>query len=529
MNETSQIPDNLEILKPMLCDALKQNERYREVIETLESEIRLLKKALFGSKTEKRPIDEDSRQLHLFNEAEIAAHEEGEEESTLVVPEHERRRPKRKPLPPDLPRIEVIHDIPDEEKICSCGAELSCIGSEVSEKLDIVPAKIQVIRNVRLKYACKACEGVESDGPAVKIAPPPLEIIPKGIATPGLLAHIAISKYADALPLYRQEKIFARHGIVLSRSTMAGWMVELSAALSPIMALFKTRLLRGPLINVDETPIQVLNEPGRKNTTDSYMWVFRGGDPGNPVVLFKYSETRSGDVPKEVLLGYRGYVQTDGFSGYDGLEKEGSGILLVGCFAHARRYFVKVIDARAKSAKKKTGSAEVALEYIRKLYRIEKALREKSLPQDELRDLRRDQAEPVLDELKDWMDKRSRETPPKGLLGEAFNYALNNWTKLIRYLEDGHITPDNNAAENAIRPFVVGRKNWLFAGHPNGAHTSATLYAVIETAKACGLNPYAYLRFLFAKLPMAKGEEDYMALLPQSVSPEQLASFMASV
>jgi transposase len=365
---------------------------------------------------------------------------------------------------------------------------------------------------------------VESEGPTVTIAPPPLELIPKGLATAGLLACIVIAKYCDALPLYRQEKIFSRLGIELNRSTMAGWMVKVAGCCRAIMELLKKELLSGPLINADETPVQVLNEPGKANTTQSYMWVFRGGTPGKEVVLYRYSPTRSGDVPQEVLQGYHGYLQTDAYSAYECMDAQ---VRLVGCFAHVRRKFVKVIDARGKQARK-TGSAEVALGYIQKLYAIEKAAREQDLPANELRDFRREKAEGILSEFKAWIDKHIKLTPPKGLLGKALGYTFNHWPKLVRYVEDGHITPDNNAAENAIRPFVVGRKNWLFSGHPNGAHASATLYSLIETAKACGLEPYWYLRFLFEKLPYAQNEEDYRALLPQTVTSDQLDLFKAS-
>jgi transposase len=519
--DTATLPDNIEELKSLLG-------RYGQRIEFLEERVRLLQKALFGKKSEKRPLEQEStyHQLHLFNEAEALVEEKGKE-PPLTVAEHTRNRPKRKPLPAELPRVEVIHDIDEKEKVCACGARLCRIGEEVSEKLDIIPAKIQVIRNIRLKYACKNCEGVESEGPTVLTAPNSPQIIPKGIATPGLLAHIIVSKYADALPLYRQEKIFLRHGIDLSRSTMAGWIVKVAEFAAPVMSLLQQELLSGPLINADETPVQVLQEPGRPNTTKSYMWVFRGGPPDKPVVLFRYSPRRSGDVPREILDGYRGYLQTDAFSAYEGVEKEMPGIILVGCFAHARRNFVKVIEARGKNSKGKPGSAEVALNYIRQLYVIEKLAQ--GLSPDEVVKLREEKSKVILNEFKDWLDKRVSFTPPKGLLGKAMNYALTHWPKLIRYLEDGHITPDNNAAENAIRPFVVGRKNWLFSGHPNGAHAAATLYSLIETAKACKLEPYHYLRYLFEKLPYAQAQEDYQVFLPQNITPERLAHFMTTV
>lgn len=516
MLNTTTLPETPEELKDFVIDL---DTRYRARIEFLEERVRFFQKQLFGRKSEKRPQESQGRQLELFNEAEALTEKPAETE-TLVVPEHTRRRPKRKPLPENLPRVEVIHDLDEDEKVCACGADLSRIGEEVSEKLDIVPAKIQVIRHIRYKYACKNCEGVEDEGPTVKTAPPPAQIIPKGLATAGLVAHIAVAKYADALPLYRQEKIFARHGIELTRSTMAGWMVKAADCCEPLMRLLRRELIAGPLVNVDETPVQVLDEPGRANTTKSTMWVFRGGTSGREAVLYRYSPTRSGDVPKEMLQGYGGYLQSDAFSAYDSLEGH---VRLVGCFAHVRRNFVRVVDARGKSTRK-TGSAEVALEYIRKLYAIEKVARQQQgLSASEFCEFRREKAEGVLGEFKAWIDNRIRLTPPKGLLGKALTYALNHWPKLIRYVEDGHITPDNNAAENAIRPFVVGRKNWLFAGHPNGAHASATLFSLIETAKACGFEPYRYLRFLFEKLPLAQTVEDHEALLPQRLIPEQLA------
>ena len=520
-----KLPDNPEELKAIILNKDEIISCKDEHITILEEQIRVLKKQIFGSKSEKRRPDETEggAQLHLFNEAEALV-EENKEKASVIVPEHTRQRPKRNPLPENLPRVEVIEDIEESEKVCACGAKLSRIGEDVSEKLDIIPAKIQVIRTIRPKYACKSCEGVESDGPTVKIAPPPPQIIPKGIATPGLLAYVAVSKYADALPLYRQEKIFERIGVGINRSTMAGWMVMVGQGSKPIVELLYKGLHSGPLINVDETPVQVLSEPGRANTTKSYMWVFRGGPPDKPIILFKYSETRSGEVPREVLAGYSGYCQTDAFSGYDGLEAAHPGIVLVGCFAHVRRNFVKVVDARGKAAKNKPGSAEVALEYIGRLYKIEKFARERELSPEEIVSLRREKALPVLEEFKARMDKRINQTPPKGLLGQALHYAVARWDKLTRYIEDGHITPDNNAAENALRPFVIGRKNWMFAGHPNGANAAATLYSLIETAKACELDPYHYLRFLFSKIPHLRTEADYRTLLPQNLTPEILSS-----
>ncbi|MEN6440759.1 MAG: IS66 family transposase, partial [Syntrophobacter sp.] len=308
---TATLPNNPAELKALF---LEQKERYESRIEFLEERVRLLSNELFRRSSEKRPPVDDPRQLHLFNEAEELSTEEKAEE--VVVPEHTRAKPKRKPLPDHLPRIEVIHDLSESEKVCVCGATLSKIGEEVSEKLDIVPARVRVIRHIRPKYACRGCEGVESGEGAVKIAEPPPEIIPKGLATAATVAYVAAAKYADGTPLYRLEQILSRHGIEIARSTMASWMVMASDRCRPLLDLLEKELTSGPLVNADETPVQVLNEPGRKNTTQSYMWVFWGGDPEKPVVLFHYATTRSGEVPREVLQGYRGYLQTDAYSAY---------------------------------------------------------------------------------------------------------------------------------------------------------------------------------------------------------------------
>ena len=525
------LPEDIASLKEtivgMAAAQADLEQKYRSQIDDLQERIRLLQKELFGRSTEKRPLPEDAKQLKLFNEVEVfcpqADAEDEEVAQTMEIPAHTRKKPKRKPLPEDLPRVDDIHDLSEEEKVCACGTLLSRIGQEESEKLDIVPAKIQVIRHIRYKYACKNCEGVEDDGPTVKVAPMPPQIIDKGMATPGLLAYIATAKYADSLPLYRQEKVFARHGIELSRVTMAGWMVKSAQACEPVMDLLHKVVLSGPVINADETSVQVMKEPGRANTSKSYMWVFRGGPIEKPAVLFRYSPTRAGDNARKMLKGYEGYVHSDGFAGYNILETNGSPIRLLGCMAHVRRKFVKVIDARGRAGPSKTGSAEVALSYIARLYEVEKYAARNELSSEAIYELRQERSGPILEEFKAWMDKRVDQTPPKSLLGKAFTYALTHWNRVVRYLEDGRLKPDNNAAENAIRPFVVGRKNWLMAGHPNGANASATLYSLIETAKACGLEPYRYLRFLFEKIPYASTSADYKALLPQAVDPAQLA------
>jgi transposase len=280
--------------------------------------------------------------------------------------------------------------------------------------------------------------------------------------------------------------------------------------------VLRSEILSGPLVNIDETTVQVLKEPDRANTTKSYMWIFRGGPPDKPALLYQYHPTRSGEVAKDFLNGYHGYIQTDGYIGYDALGTH-KGIIHVGCWAHVRRKFFEVVQARKKNnrLKSKAGSGDVALSYIKKLYRLESIAKDRQYSPEQIRDLRQQQARPVLEEFKIWLEKRSIQTPPKGLLGKAIAYALNQWPMLIIYLEDGRLRPDNNLVENAIRPFVVGRKNWLFSGHPRGAEASANIYSLIETAKANRLEPYLYFRFLFDRLPFADNEVDFKALLPQ--------------
>ena len=278
--------------------------------------VRLLQNEIFGRKSEVRPVI-DPNQLQLFTPPEPVAPIQPDE--SIAIKGHARKKRGRKPLPEDLPRVEVVHDLPEEEKQCACGATLSRIGEETCEKLDYVPARVQVIRHIRPKYACKRCEGVEDDGPTVRIAPVPVQLIPKSMATEGLLAHIAVSKFADALPLYRQQKIFNRLGVELSRATLANWMIQAAMCCRPIIELLQQEIRSGPLINIDESPLQVLKEPGRSNTTKSFMWVFCGGPLSRPMVLYQYHPTRSGQLALGLLDGYQGYIQSDGYSGYDHL------------------------------------------------------------------------------------------------------------------------------------------------------------------------------------------------------------------
>jgi transposase len=507
--ESNQLPDDAESLKQIIFSLQQQNDHLQDMVRLLQNEI-------FGRKSEVRPVI-DPNQLQLFMPPEPVAPIQPDE--SITIKGHARKKRGRKPLPEDLPRVEVVHDLPEEEKQCACGATLSRIGEETCEKLDYVPARVQVIRHIRPKYACKRCEGVEDDGPTVRIAPVPVQLIPKSMATEGLLAHIAVSKFADALPLYRQQKIFNRLGVELSRATLANWMIQAAMCCRPVIDLLQQEIRSGPLINIDESPLQVLKEPGRSNTTKSFMWVFCGGPLSRPMVLYQYHPTRSGQLALGLLDGYQGYIQSDGYSGYDHLTGK-LGIAHLGCLVHVRRKFMEVVKVRKKARGKQAatrGLADEALDYIGALYHIEKQARQNELSFEQIRNLRQQEAKPILDRFKTWLEVRHPQVPPKSLLGKAIQYALNQWDKLVVYLEAGFLKPDNNVAENAIRPFVLGRKNWLFAGAPDGAEASATFFSLIETAKANGLEPYAYLRYLFEKLPLTQSEPDILELLPNRV------------
>jgi len=401
----------------------------------------------------------------------------------------------------------VEHDLSDHEKMCDCGCQKTHISEEVSEQLDIVPAVVQVIQHRRKKYACKTCEG------KIKTAALPKQPIPKSNASPGLLAHIAVAKYQDGLPLFRMETIFGRLGIHLPRNTQANWMIKCSELLQPLYNLLNDQLLASGYIHTDETPVQVLNEPNKSPESKSYMWIRKTGDPNQKIILFDYASSRRADVAQSLLPDYQGYLQTDDYAGYNRVAKT-EDIIQLGCFAHARRKF---IDAQKVTPSKKgqVSKADMAVEMIKKLYAIEKAIKDKS--RDEKYSVRQEKSKAQLEKIKSWLDKALLNTLPKGKTGEALAYMYKNWEKLTVYIKDGRLNIDNNPVENAIRPFAIGRKNWLFSDSQKGAKASAILYSLIETAKANDLEPYIYLKTIFTKLPQFESLEDVEILLPWNV------------
>ncbi|WP_444932153.1 IS66 family transposase [Microbulbifer sp. SSSA002] len=515
----TSLPTDPEALSALLLEKDLQLEKSRKHIRFLEEQIALLRNKRFGKSSEKSSPD----QMGLFNEAETevadSPDEETADEAATEIVSYSRKKPSgRKPLPADLPRVRIEHDLPEEEKVCGCGCALKVIGEEVSEQLDIIPAKIQVLQHARKKYACGNCET------GIKTATLPAQPIPKSNASPNLLAHIAIAKYQDAMPLAHQQKSFQRIHVELPRSTLANWMIRCSHLVQPLLNLFNDKLCEGPVIQCDETPLQVLNEPDKPAHSKSYMWVQRGGLPDQKVILFDYSPSRSGEVAGSLLSGFSGYLQTDDYAGYYALGRE-KAITHLGCWAHARRKFVEAQKVASGSKKKAKGSskqkipskADIALNYIGHLYGIER--KAQGCTADERYRLRQTQSLEVLEKLRSWLDKIQPKVLPKSILGKALSYLDKNWQKLCSYTEDGCLSIDNNAAENAIRPFVIGRKNWLFSATPKGAKASATLYSLIETAKANGLEPYSYLAKVFAELPKAQSLEEIEALLPWNIAP----------
>lgn len=473
--------------------------------EILKEQLFQLTHRQFGTSSEK--YDVDQREL-LFDEAEASGEVDSVvemAEDAIEVPAHIRKKHGRVKLDKALPRIDKVYDLSEDEKVCPHdGHKLHQMGEAVSEQLEIIPAKLQVIRHVRLKYACRHCEQVVKTATALK------QPIPKSIASPGLLANIAVNKYQDALPLYRQQSILKRHGIALPRATLANWMIKSGELLIPLMNLMRDKLLEGKLIHMDETSVQVLKEPDKKAQSKSYMWVQCSGLHGEPIILYDYSPTRSGQVPIALLQGYQGLLQTDGYEGYAGVARQ-PGIIQLGCWAHARRKF----DIALKASKTKTGKAQMAMSLIQKLYRVETLAKGQSAEQ--IKQLRQSQSLPVVKQLQKWMDKSIQQVPPQSLSGKALTYLKNQWPTLVQYLNDGHAAIDNNRAERCIRPFVIGRKNWLFSNSVRGAKASAAIYSVIETAKANQIEPLHYLTHLFKQLPNANTLEDFEALLPWNV------------
>jgi len=495
MKTAQELQTENEVLK----DTLAQKNQY---ILQLEEALKQQRQSCFGASSEKTSTD----QLGLFNEAEAIDADEVTEEETVTVASHSRQKKPRISIPADLPREDIIHDLPEAERICPHdGTALTCIGSDDHEQLEIIPAQVKVIRHKRLKYACPCCDQ------HIVTEKKPKQPIEKSIASPGLLAFVAIQKYGDALPLYRQSDMFKRIGVELDRTNLAQWMIRCGELIQPLINLLHDQLLSRSLVQMDETTLQVLKEPDKTAQSKSYLWLMASFTE-QPITLFRYDPGRSQQVPLDLLDSS---VNTLMVGGYEGYQKacDDDKIQRLGCWAHARRKFM---EAKKIQPKGKTGKADQALAFIQKLYLIEKQI--KDHPPDQRYKIRQQQAKPIIKQIKTWLDKSLLYVAPKAALGKALAYLHHQWGRLMGYLDDGSYPIDNNLAENAIRPFAVGRRNWLFASSQAGAKASANLYSLIQTAKANGLNPYEYLKQVFKELPNARSIEDIEKCLPWNLA-----------
>lgn len=484
----------IEVLK-------KENADLKSTIIQLEKEnkwfkdqLLLAQKKQFGSSSEKTP----AMQLELgFNEAETVADSAGEvvESETVTYTRKPKSVGRREEVLENLPTEVIEYRLPKEEQVCSCcGGAMHEMGSDTRDEVVIIPAQVRITKHIRFKYACRNCDRSEITTPIVT-APAPKALIPKSLASASAVAYVMSQKYTEAMPLYRQEKHFERLGIELPRANLSNWMLKGGEMLEPIYNCMHERLLSLDIAHADETTLQVLREDGRKAESKSYMWLYRSGRDGPPIVLFEYQPTRSGSNPKQFLEGFTGHLHADGYTGYNDIKS----VTLVGCWAHARRKFVDALNVLPQDQRNDPKHlANIALKYISKLYKIEEELSDAS-PEDR-KSLRSERSKAILEEFKVWLDRESGLTLPKSILGAAFTYCKNQWSKLIEFLADGRLEIDNNRAERSIKPFVIGRKNWLFSNTPRGAKTSAIIYSIIETAKENGLDPFSYLKYVFERL-----------------------------
>jgi transposase len=512
-------------LQQALADALKRNDSLAGELRVTRTERDLFKEQLNKFKRQLFAASSEAAGQHqkdmFFNEAESlgAQAEPAAEESDdtkIDVPGHKRAKRGRKPLDPALPREVMRHELPECERVCPHdGAALREIGVEVSEQLDIIPQQVRVIRHERVKYACPCCDG------GMRLATRPAQVIPKGLFTESALAWIATSKYLDGLPLYRQAALLGRFGGTdISRNTVAGSIVRLGQLVQPVVNLLRDELLDAPLVFGDETELQVLKEPGRSAQAKSYIWAQMtdgcGKDgTGPPIRLFTYSPSRSTKTAMALYAGIRqgAVLMTDGYEVYDTVAETHS-LMHLGCWTHCRRYFHEALQALPKNQRGPDQLAAQFIALIGKLYEVEAQARRDGADANELGQRRQQGSVPVLADIEALLLANLHAVLPKSLLGQALHYLASQWSKLKRYVEDGRYSIDNNAQENAIRPFCVGRRNWLFADTVAGANASANLYSLLQTCQVNAIDGYRYLRALFTALPRAQTADDYAALLP---------------
>lgn len=485
----------------------------QETIDTLHHQIQLFRQARFGRRTEKGVI---SLQLELqFDEATPSTAPEtiesivtpDESQTETITYTRAKKGTGRKALPKSLPFIEKVYDLSDEEKQCSCGCTLTHIADDISEQLDIVPQMTFRVVHIRKKYACKTCEET------IRSAKLPKQPIDKSMAAPGLLAGIIDSKFNRHTPLYRQEGMFAEAGVPITRGTLGNWLIRSANLLTPLIKLMEADVHDYDIAYADETPLQVLKEKDRPATSKSYMWLFIGGPPDKRAFVYQYRPTRSHQVPLQFFADFKGYLHADCYKAYTELGKLGP-IQHVACWAHARRYFIDV----AKTSKKE-GLAHQVIQLIAKLYQLEKELKMEKASPELIFKGRQDKAAPILAQIKTLLEGAQLKVPPKIPLGVALFYTLNHWKALNLYLADGRLEIDNNLTERSIKPFVIGRKNWLFHGNDVGAHAGSVLFSLIETCKYHQVDVFSWFKYVLANIHPAQTMAQLEKLLPYNIDP----------
>ncbi len=501
MSEQSQLTELQNQLARMQAqiDALQKDKaawqedkvEMQTRIDHLLAELKLSKSQKYGRKSEKAPKG-------TFNEA--------EQHKTTEPAKHHKKG--KQTLAEHFEREEVEHTLAALDCPC-CGEKMHHCGSEDSEQIKIIPVKISVIKHKQFKYACRGCEHEKLTSQIITV-PKPKQPIPGSVASPEALAAVVTAKYCDALPLYRLVDIFERGGLSLSRGTLANWCIKAGNLIKPLVKAMQQHLLNEHSLCADETRVQVLDE-GENPSSNSQMWVYRSNEVSKqPVVIYDYQAGRSRACAEEFLVGYQGYLQCDGYSVYDGID----GIAPVGCWAHARRKYDEALKAESKNK----GRAHKAISFISQLYKLETQAKNKQLSPQGRYQLRQEKALPILIKFKTWLDEASDKVLARSYIGKAIKYNLNQWNKLVRYIEDGHLGIDNNITERDIRPFTTGRKNWMFSKSINGAEASATLYSIVMTCRANDINPYYYFLHLFKILPNREnGDDNFTGLMPWNV------------
>ena len=451
-------------------------------IDKLTHENALLKRMKFAAQSERFSAEQKSLLDESLDEDLQAVADEIEQATPPVAGRQDKQVPKRAPLPANLSRREIRHE--PESTTCACGCQMKRIGEDVAEKLDYAPGVFTVERHIRGKWACAQCETIHQ----VPVDP---HIIDKGIPTTGLLAQVLVAKYADHLPLYRQEAIFGRAGLAIPRSTLAQWVGSCGVQLQPLVDAMRTELLQRRVLHADETPVSML-KPGNGKAHRAYLWAYATGAFENiKAVVYDFCESRSGEHARRFLGDWRGSLTCDDFSGYKALIA--SGVTEVGCLAHARRKFFDLHAANQSQI------AEVALQQFARVYEIEREVKE--IATDQRQTIRQQQTKPLLDALHQWMVLQRQKVPEGSASAKALDYSLRRWEALTRFVDDGQLPVDNNWIENQIRPIAIGRNNWLFAGSLRAGQRAAAVMTLIQSARLNGHDPYAYLKDVLARLP----------------------------